>query len=482
MKTLQDIVSNINPIQIIGRTDVRVQSIAFDSRRVSVQSLFVAQKGTLTDGHHYMDKAIELGAVAVVCEDLPKILNDKITYVQVKDANEALSFMAANFYEHPSEKLKLIGITGTNGKTTLATLLYQLFQNIGQLSGLISTVVIKVGDESFPTSHTTPDALTINKYLAMMVAKGAKYCFMEVSSHGIHQKRTQALQFSGGVFTNLTHDHLDYHSSFAEYRDIKKMFFDQLSKDAFAITNADDKNGLVMLQNTKAVKKTYALKTMADYKAKVLENRLEGLLIQVDGTEVSTQLIGNFNAYNLLAIYATARELGLSKSDALTGISLLKSVSGRFQYFISPSGITTIVDYAHTPDALQNVLQTIQDIKSGGKLWTIVGCGGDRDKTKRPKMAQIAVQMSDTAIFTSDNPRSEDPQTIIKEMEVGVSAEFQNKYLSITDRREAIKTASKLVHKGDVVLIAGKGHETYQEIKGVKYDFDDLAIAHEIFK
>lgn len=482
MKSISSILQNIKTEKVIGDVNINIANLTFDSRKVSAETLFVAQKGTLTDGHQYINQAISSGATAILCEVLPENMVDNITYIQVIDANEALSFIAANFYDHPSKKLKLIGITGTNGKTTLATLLYQLFQDKGNGSGLISTVVIKVREESFPTSHTTPDAITLNKYLALMVEKGVGYCFMEVSSHGIHQKRTAALQFAGGVFTNLTHDHLDYHSSFAVYRDVKKSFFDSLSKNAFAITNADDKNGMVMLQNTKATKKTYALKTIADYKAKVLENRLEGLLMQIDGVEVSTQLIGNFNAYNLLAIYAVAREMGVSQIEALTQISVLNSVSGRFQYFISTTGITTIVDYAHTPDALLNVLQTIKEIKSGGKIFTIVGCGGDRDKTKRPKMAQIAVQLSDTAIFTSDNPRSEDPELIIKEMEAGVELDLQNKFISITDRREAIKTASKFTQKGDVVLIAGKGHETYQEIKGVKYDFDDLAIAKDIFK
>jgi len=482
LKKLVDILFGVKVLQTIGSIEQSVRSITFDSRKVELHTLFIAQKGTLTDGHLYIDKAIELGATVIVCETLTDVLKPNKTYVQVADANEALSFIAANFYDNPSHQLKLVGITGTNGKTTLATLSHALFQKAGFHCGLISTVVIKVGNKEYPTSHTTPDSITINHYLSQMVAEGVSHCFMEISSHGIHQKRTASLYFTGGVFTNLTHDHLDYHSTFAEYRDVKKSFFDLLPKTAFAITNLDDKNGKVMLQNTLATKKTYALKTMADYKAKVLENRLEGLYLQIDGQDVYTKLIGNFNAYNLLAIYAIARELGLDKMETLMHLSELESVNGRFQYFISNQGVTTIVDYAHTPDALINVLQTINEIRTGNEnLITVVGCGGDRDKTKRPKMGQIAAQLSSTAVFTSDNPRSEDPQVIIEEMEKGVSAEYTRKTLSILERKEAIKTASKLSKKGDIVLIAGKGHETYQEIKGVKYDFDDLKIAKELF-
>jgi len=482
LKKLVDILFNVKVLHAIGSMEQSVRSITFDSRKVEVNTLFIAQKGTLTDGHLYIDKAVELGATSIICENLPSTLKPDVTYLQVADANEALSYIAANFYDNPSHHLKLVGITGTNGKTTLATLSHALFQKAGFHCGLISTVVIKVGNKEYPTSHTTPDSITINRYLAQMVAEGVSHCFMEVSSHGIHQKRTASLLFAGGVFTNLTHDHLDYHSTFAEYRDVKKSFFDLLPKTAFAITNLDDKNGKIMLQNTLATKKTYALKTMADYKAKVLENRLEGLYLQIDGSDVYAKLIGNFNAYNLLAIYATARELGLDKMETLMYLSELESVNGRFQYFISNQGVTTIVDYAHTPDALINVLQTINEIRTGNEnLITVVGCGGDRDKTKRPKMGQIAAQLSSTAVFTSDNPRSEDPQVIIEEMEKGVSAEYTRKTLSILERKEAIKTASKLSKKGDIVLIAGKGHETYQEIKGVKYDFDDLKIAKELF-
>lgn len=482
MSSLKNILTQVPIIKIIGNTDFEIDQIVFDSRKVVPNTVFVAQKGTLTNGHLFIGKAIDLGVKAIVCEDLPNILPSNVTFIQVSDSDVALSNMAANFYDHPSSKLKLVGITGTNGKTTLATLSHALFQKAGFHSGLISTVVIKIGKSEFPTSHTTPDALTLNRYLNEMVQDGVSHCFMEVSSHGIHQKRTKALQFVGGVFTNLTHDHLDYHETFAEYRNVKKSFFDSLPKSAFALSNIDDKNGSVMLQNTKAHKKTYALKTLADYRAKILENRMEGLLLQFDGHEVWTKLIGNFNAYNLLAIYAIARELGIDQLEALRIISELESVTGRFQYFISKHEITIIVDYAHTPDALLNVLQTINEIRTGNEnLITVVGCGGERDKSKRPKMAHIASQLSNTTIFTSDNPRGENPQSIIVEMEAGVSPENYKKTLSILDRKEAIKAASKMVKKGDIVLIAGKGHETYQEINGVKHDFDDFKIAKEIF-
>lgn len=481
MNILKDILYKVPILEVIGNTSIKIEKVAFDSRKVSKETLFVAQKGVQTDGHLYINKALELGATAIICEEIPNLLNKEVTYIQVSDSDLALAYVAANFYDNPSEKLSLIGITGTNGKTTLASLSHELFQKAGFPSGLLSTVQVKIGDNSFPTTHTTPDALTINYYLAEMVAAGVSHCFMEVSSHGIHQKRTESVHFSGGVFTNLTHDHLDYHKTFAEYRDVKKSFFDSLPKTAFALVNKDDKNGMLMLQNTKAQKFTYALKTLADYKAKILENSLEGLLLQIDGQEVWSKLIGKFNAYNLLAIYGIAQQLGLEKLEILRIISELESVVGRFQYRISESGLTLIVDYAHTPDALKNVLQTINDIRTNNEsLITVVGCGGDRDKTKRPKMAQIASQLSNQAIFTSDNPRSEDPQTIIEEMEAGVSAENYKKTLSILDRKQAIKTAIKIGQKGDVILIAGKGHETYQEIKGKRYDFDDFKIAQEI--
>ena len=391
------------------------------------------------------------------------------------DANTALAVMASNFYDNPSSKIPLIGVTGTNGKTTIASLLYQLFKKAGYKVGLLSTVKVLVDDVEFKATHTTPDSITINGYLDKMIDAGVDFCFMEVSSHGIHQKRTEGLVFTGGIFSNLSHDHLDYHQTFAEYRNVKKEFFDGLPKSAFALTNIDDKNGNFMLQNTQAKKKTYALKTLADFKVKILEKQLSGTLISVDGTEVWTKLIGVFNIYNLTAIIATAELLGLEKLETLTIISELESVSGRFEYVISEDGITAIIDYAHTPDALKNVLETINDIRTGNeKVITVVGCGGDRDQTKRPKMAHIASQLSSQAIFTSDNPRTENPQTILDEMEVGVASENYRKTLTVLDRRQAIKTACKLSEAGDIILIAGKGHEDYQEINGVRAHFDDL--------
>ena len=427
------------------------------------------------DGHLYINKAIDLGATVIICEDFPETQKDEITYVQVVDANTALAVMASNFYDNPSAKIPLIGVTGTNGKTTIATLLYQLFKKAGYKVGLLSTVKILVDDVEFKATHTTPDSITINGYLDKMIDAGVDFCFMEVSSHGIHQKRTEGLVFTGGIFTNLSHDHLDYHQTFAAYRNVKKEFFDGLPKSAFALTNIDDKNGNFMLQNTQAKKKTYALKTLADFKVKILEKQLSGTLISVDGTEVWTKLIGVFNIYNLTAIIATAELLGLEKLETLTIISELESVSGRFEYVISEDGITAIIDYAHTPDALKNVLETINDIRTGNeKVITVVGCGGDRDKTKRPKMANIASQLSSQAIFTSDNPRTENPQTILNEMEVGVASENYRKTLTVLDRRQAIKTACTLSEAGDIILIAGKGHEDYQERNGVRAHFDDL--------
>jgi UDP-N-acetylmuramoyl-L-alanyl-D-glutamate--2,6-diaminopimelate ligase len=413
--------------------------------------------------------------MVIICEDFPEVQKEGITYVQVVNANAALAIMASNFYDNPSSKMPLVGVTGTNGKTTIASLLYQLFKKAGYKVGLLSTVKILVDEVAYKATHTTPDSITINSYLDKMVAAGVDFCFMEVSSHGIHQKRTEGLTFAGGIFTNLSHDHLDYHETFAEYRNVKKMFFDGLPKEAFALTNIDDKNGNFMLQNTKAKKKTYALQTVADFKVKILEKQLSGTLITVDGTEVWTKLIGVFNIYNLTAIIATAELLGLEKLETLTIISELESVSGRFEYVVSEGGITAIIDYAHTPDALKNVLETINDIKKGHqKVITVVGCGGDRDKTKRPKMAHIASQLSSQAIFTSDNPRTENPQTILDEIAAGVSPENDRKTLTILDRRQAIKTACKLSEAGGIILIAGKGHEDYQEINGVRAHFDDL--------
>ena len=452
-----------------------VENLVFDSRKVAHNDVFVAQKGISVDGHLYMDTAIKLGAIAVVCEIFPQAQKEGVTYIQVADANIALAIMASNFYDNPSAKIPLVGVTGTNGKTTIASLLYQLFKKAGYKVGLLSTVQILVDETAFKATHTTPDSVSINGYLDTMIDAGVDFCFMEVSSHGIHQKRTEGLTFAGGIFTNLSHDHLDYHKTFAEYRDVKKVFFDSLPKSAFALTNIDDKNGHFMLQNTKAKKKTYALKTVADFKVKILEKQLSGTLISVDGTEVWTKLIGVFNMYNLTAIIATAELLGLEKIEVLTIISELESVSGRFEYLVSESGITAIIDYAHTPDALKNVLETINDIRTGNeKVITVVGCGGDRDKTKRPKMAHIASQLSTQAVFTSDNPRTENSQIILEEMEVGVSAENYRKTLIVLDRRQAIKTACKFAEAKDIILIAGKGHENYQEINGVRTHFDDL--------
>jgi len=452
-----------------------VNQLVFDSRKVEKNDIFIAQKGFSVDGHLYIDKAISLGAIAIICEDFPSDKKEGITYVKVEDANVALAIMAANFYGNPSTKFPVVGVTGTNGKTTIASLLYQLFHKAGYKVGLLSTVKILVDETEFKATHTTPDSVTINMYLDMMLDAGVEFCFMEVSSHGIHQKRTEGLLFAGGIFTNLSHDHLDYHDTFAEYRNVKKVFFDSLPKSAFALTNIDDKNGSFMLQNTKAKKKTYALQTLADFKVKILEKQLSGTLITVDGTEVWTKLIGVFNIYNLTAIIATASLLGLEKLETLTIISELESVSGRFEYVVSEGGITAIIDYAHTPDALKNVLETINDIRTGNeKVITVVGCGGDRDKTKRPKMAHIASQLSSQAIFTSDNPRTENPQTILDEIEAGVSPENYRKTLTVLDRRQAIKTACKLSEVGDIILIAGKGHEDYQEINGVRAHFDDL--------
>ena len=423
----------------------------------------------------FINKAIELGAIAVICEDLLEDKKQGVTYVQVPCVNSALAIMAANFYNNPSKKIPLVGVTGTNGKTTITSLLYQLFKKAGYKVGLLSTVKIMVDEIEFKATHTTPDSLTINYYLDKMIEAGVDYCFMEVSSHGIHQKRTAGLTFFGGVFTNLSHDHLDYHETFSAYRDVKKSFFDSLPKSTFALTNIDDKNGHFMLQNTKAKKKTYALTTIADYKAKVLEKQFSGSLLKINETEVWTKLIGQFNASNLVAIFAVAELLGIEKLEILTTISQLENVSGRFESIISEDGITAIVDYAHTPDALKNVLETINDIRKGSeKLIAVVGCGGDRDKAKRPKMAHIASQLSDQSILTSDNPRTENPQTIIDEMEMGITSENYKKTLSILDRRQAIKTACKFSERGDIILIAGKGHENYQEINGVRSHFNDL--------
>ena len=484
MAQLKDILYKVTINAVVGATSVPVNAIHFDSRKVAPGDVFVAIKGSIADGHQYINIAIENGAMAIVCEVLPTALKKGITYIEVESASRALAFMAANFYHNPSENLKLVGVTGTNGKTTVATLLYHLFKKAGYKVGLLSTVKVMVDTYEHAATHTTPDSLTINRYLSLMSDVGVEFCFMEVSSHGIHQNRTEGLHFEGGIFTNLSHDHLDYHSTFADYRDVKKLFFDNLPKDAFALVNSDDKNGLVMLQNTKAKKYTYALKTYADYKAQILENQFTGLLLKINNNdEVWTRLIGNFNAYNILAIYAAAELLGLEKVENLRLISELQSVSGRFQYLISDEKITAIVDYAHTPDALQNVLETINSIRTKNEaLITVVGCGGDRDKTKRPKMGHIASALSTTVIFTSDNPRSEVPEAIIEAIEKGVAPQNFKKTLSITDRKQAIKTACQMAQPNDIILIAGKGHETYQDVKGVKSDFDDYKIVQEFLK
>ena len=483
MKVLKDILYKVTINAVVGSTSVAINKIEFDSRQIASNDVFVAISGTITDGHRFIDKAIEDGANSIICETLPETLKDGITYVEVANSNQALAYMAANYFEHPSENLKLIGVTGTNGKTTVTSLLYQLFKKAGYKVGLLSTVKIMVDNTEYKATHTTPDSLTINKYLKLMNDEGVEFCFMEASSHGIHQSRTEGLKFTGGIFTNLSHDHLDYHETFAEYRDVKKSFFDQLPKDAFALSNMDDKNGLVMLQNTRAKKLTYALKNYADFRAQILENEFGGLLLKVNDNELWTRLIGSFNAYNILAIYGAAELLGLEKDEILRLISELENVSGRFQYFVSDDKITAIVDYAHTPDALKNVLETINNIRTKNEeLITVVGCGGDRDKTKRPKMAHIASALSTKVIFTSDNPRSEDPQTIIEDMEKGVEPQNFKKTLSITDRRQAIKTACQMADSKDIILIAGKGHETYQEIKGERFDFDDYKTVQEFLK
>ena len=464
-----------------GSTNIDIHAVEFDSRKISNGSLFVAQKGLIVDGHTFISGAILDGATAIICQDFPKNTPEGVTFIQVNDANEALAVIASNFYDNPSSELILVGVTGTNGKTTIATLLADQFQKAGFTSGLISTIKILVGDKNIPATHTTPDSLTINRVLRVMVDCGVTHCFMEVSSHGIHQKRTSGLIFKGGIFTNLTHDHLDYHKTFAEYRDIKKSFFDHLPASAFALVNVDDKNGGVMLQNTKAKKYSYALKTEADYKARIIENQFNGLLLNVNGQEVWTKLIGHFNAYNLLAIYATTDLLGVEKYENLRILSELDNVSGRFQHAVSKGGVNAIIDYAHTPDALKNVLETINSIRTfNEQVITVVGCGGDRDRTKRPKMGNIASSLSNQVVFTSDNPRSEDPQQIIDEVEAGVRPENYKKTISIVDRKQAIKTACKLAQQGDIILIAGKGHETYQIIGDQKTGFDDFEITNQL--
>ena len=481
MITLKDILYKVSLEKVVGNTAVAFRELQFDSRKVGLDDVFVAIKGTQSDGHQFIKKAIDQGALAVVCQQIPKEIINGITYLQVQDTQQALAIMASHFYGNPSRELQLVGVTGTNGKTTIATLLYTLFKSAGYKVGLLSTIKVIIGTTEHAATHTTPDSLAINKYLRQMVDAGVAYCFMEVSSHGIDQKRTEGLHFAGGIFTNLSHDHLDYHTSFKQYRDVKKSFFDGLPKTAFALTNADDKNGPVMLQNTKARKYTYALKTIADYKAQILENQLQGLLLKINNQELWVKLIGNFNAYNLLAIYATAEQLGLEELEILQLLSTLESVDGRFQYLVSEGKITAIIDYAHTPDALKNVLETINTIRSGNEqLITVVGCGGDRDVEKRPKMGAIAAQLSTKVIFTSDNPRSENPDTIIQHIEAGVPPQHYKKTIAISDRKQAIKTACQMANEHDIILVAGKGHETYQEIQGVRNEFDDRKTISEL--
>ena len=480
---LNELLRNIKPVSIKGDADIDIKGINIDSRRIEAGHLFVAIKGTQTDGHKYIPKALELGAAAVLCEDMPEEAAEGVTYVQVESTEKAVGPVATLFYGDPSRKLKLIGVTGTNGKTTIATLLYNMFRKFGHKCGLLSTVCNYIEDEALPTDHTTPDPIELNQLLARMVEAGCEYAFMECSSHAIQQQRIGGLKFAGGLFTNLTRDHLDYHKTFENYRNAKKMFFDSLEKDAFAITNADDKNGMFMVQNCKAQIKTYSTRTMADFKAKIIECHFEGMYLEVDGREVGVQFIGKFNVSNLLAVYGAAIMLGKQPEDILLIMSTLKSVNGRLDPVRSPEGFTAIVDYAHTPDALENVLNAIHEVLDGkgGKVITVCGAGGNRDKGKRPLMAQEAVKQSDRVIISSDNPRFEEPQDIINDMLAGIDQKQMKKVISIVDRREAIRTACMMAEKGDVILIAGKGHEDYQEIKGVKHHFDDKEVVREMF-
>ena len=480
---LIELLNRIPVLESHGEDNREVSELVFDSRKVSENSLYIAVKGTVVDGHSFIASSIDKGAKTIVCEELPNELNANITYVKVKDSSKTLGQLASNFYGNPSEKLKLIGVTGTNGKTSVSTLLFDVFKNLGYNSALLSTVEIRIGEEIIPATHTTPDVITINQILAKAVAEGCEFAFMEVSSHGISQSRIEGLHFKIAGFTNLTHDHLDYHKTFEEYLKAKKRFFDELNDDAIAITNVDDKNGNVMLQNTKAKKKSYALKTMADYHGKLLEVDFNGMLLNFNGKEFWTTLTGKFNVYNLLLVFGIAVELGFQQDEVLQAISKLRRVSGRFETFKSDGGIFFIVDYAHTPDALENVLDSINDIRTKNeRLITVFGCGGDRDHSKRPEMGNIATKKSTLAIITSDNPRTEDPAQIIKDIEAGVEPQNFSKYTSIPDRREAIKMAIKFAEPKDIVLVAGKGHENYQDINGVKHHFDDKEVINELWK
>ena len=483
MKLLRDVLYGVGIKSVFGMTDINIKSIQFDSRKIIEKDLFVAIRGVNVDGHDFINTAIEKGAIVIVHEkELDKMV-EGIAYVKVKNSSKALAIMASNYYDHPSNNLQLIGVTGTNGKTTVSTLLYDLFISAGYKVGLISTVKIMVDNKRFNTTHTTPDPILINYYLNEMSNSGVEFCFMEVSSHGIDQYRTLGLNFKGGIFTNLSHDHLDYHKTFSAYRDVKKSFFDELPNTAFAILNADDKNGHIMGQNTQAKVYTYALKSYSDYRIQILENQFKGLLLKINDYEVWTKLIGAFNAYNLAAIFACANVLGLRSEEVLKLISNLNSVNGRFEFFKTESNVTVIIDYAHTPDALKNILETINDIRTKNERFiTVIGCGGDRDKTKRPKMGKIASVLCSTVIFTSDNPRNEDPELIIAEMEKGVDPQNFNKIISITNRKQAIKTACKLACPGDIILVAGKGHESFQDINGKKIHFNDIEVAQECLK
>ncbi len=473
MKLLQDILFKVEILEVAGSTHKAIPNVCFDSRKVSKDALFIAIKGTLIDGHEYISQAIEKGAVAILAEELPLTKPDGITYIRVKDSSKALGLIASNFYDNPSDKLKLVAVTGTNGKTSIVSLLHQFYQSLGVKSGVLSTIVNKIGFNEIPSTHTTPDALSINKLLSEMVNEDCKLCFMEASSHAIHQNRISGLHFTGAVFTNISHDHLDYHKTFDDYILAKKALFDSLPTNAFALVNKDDRHGLNMLHHCDAKTYSYALKSSADFKAKIIEHQFDGMLLNVEGKEVWTKLIGEFNAYNLLAIYATATLLGEDNLQALTSLSVLNSAEGRFEVFRSSDGCVGIVDYAHTPDALLNVIRTINEIKNEQQLITVFGCGGDRDKTKRSKMGQIASELSDRIIITSDNPRTEKPEAILKDIAQGVDSKNQKKVLTISDRKEAIKTACSLANDGDIILIAGKGHEKYQEVDGEKFPFDD---------
>jgi UDP-N-acetylmuramoyl-L-alanyl-D-glutamate--2,6-diaminopimelate ligase len=480
---ITELVNRIPVLEIHGDNSREITELVIDSRKVTEDSLYVAMRGTVVDGHSFITSAIEKGAAAVVCEELPQTLAENVTYILVKDSSKALGHLASNYYGNPSQKLKLIGVTGTNGKTSVSTLLFDVFKNLGYPAALLSTVEIRIGEEIIPATHTTPDVITINRILAEAVEKGCEFAFMEVSSHGIAQNRIEGLHFKIAGFTNLTHDHLDYHKTFEEYLKTKKRFFDELEDTAIAITNVDDKKGNVMLQNTKAKKKSYALKTMADYHGKLLEVDFNGMLLNFNGKEFWTTLTGKFNVYNLLLVFGIAAELGFEQDEILQAISKLKRVSGRFETFKSDGGIFFIVDYAHTPDALENILDSINDIRTKNeRLITVFGCGGDRDHSKRPEMGNIATKKSTLAIITSDNPRTEDPAQIIKEIEAGVEPQNFSKYTSIPDRKEAIKMAIKFAEPKDIVLVAGKGHETYQEINGVKHHFDDKEVINELWK